>query len=251
MGNKPYITADKLKKYRFLILFSGVLIVFIFEVVRIVFARESFFFSIAESIILLLMALGAARLIFYIDDQRSQQLKKQLGELTDSYQYIGKINRQMSTLFDSTKIFTNEKSYHDTVNYVLDTILNSIKGEMAMIYYTDQGKAQNGFLRTLTRDEVLIAELKRLKEPIFKTIKNFLNKNPDREYIIGDLFKLSKGFKIDIFINTKLAIFPIIIKGELIGGIAIVYKYKQITDEEKRLLKNLTIKLGVIKILNE
>lgn len=94
------ILIKDLKKLKITILIIVIFIIFLYNLIDFIYFSETYlsiFFHVSSSIVIALLLIS---FVFYIFDKQKKHLDEQVKQLTDAYQYIGKINRKIDSLIE-------------------------------------------------------------------------------------------------------------------------------------------------------
>ena len=125
---------DKLKK---LIIFIVLIISLLKELIYLIFFHKNLLISALDFLVTMSIAIILIRICFYLIKQKETQLKYQIDQLTDSYQYIGKINRKIDSLLelDISSLDHSKKniSLEDSVKKTFSQLVNSVNAKAGLL----------------------------------------------------------------------------------------------------------------------
>ncbi len=132
MFNKRYLS--------FKILIIGLIIIFfiIIQVIDIFYLQKTSNIIIIDAIAALIFSILLIELIFKIITKKENQLKNQIEQLTDAYQYIGQINRKIDALLelDISNLDRSKKySLNESSTDIFNQLLNLVQAKAGYLYF--------------------------------------------------------------------------------------------------------------------
>ncbi len=132
MINKSYFT--------FKILVIGLIIIFfiLIQVIDLLYFSKPVNLIMIDAITALIASILLIEIIFKIIEKKESQLKNQIDQLTDAYQYIGQINRKIDSLLEldiSALDRSKKHSLHESSINIFNQLLNLVQAKAGYLYF--------------------------------------------------------------------------------------------------------------------
>jgi hypothetical protein len=130
------LSSDYNKLQKIIILFV-IVVCLVKEVIYLLFFHKNLLLSSLDLLITLTISIILIKIGFSLIKQKEKQLKYQIDQLTDSYQYIGKINRKIDSLLelDISSLDHSKKniSIEDSAKKIFSQLINSVSAKAGLL----------------------------------------------------------------------------------------------------------------------
>jgi len=207
-----------------------IIIVIIFslaaELINHLFLEKPFYSSLFDFCVTVSVTFFLIFLVFSIIDKKEKQLKIQIDQLTDSYQYIGKINRKIDSLLEldlanldhSKKDHSLDESTRKIFTQLLVS-LNAVSGLLLIDYPLNLHIYQH--YNTPHNFKLILERAAKNKPSTFYNSQN----EADRQYF------LQQGFEPEFFNKFILVYKPVYMHDKDIGAITLLFNKNSDLEE--------------------
>ncbi len=126
------------KKLRWAILISVILVIIIYNLIAHFLLSKAYSYIYLDLLITFLLSIIIIYFAFIIIEKKENQLKEQVDQLTDSYQYIGQINRKIDSLLEVDIASLDQSkniSLQNSTTKIFSSLINVLNAKAGLLSF--------------------------------------------------------------------------------------------------------------------
>lgn len=201
-------TNKEYKKLKWTIFISVLVIILIYNLIIHFWLGKQLIYIYIDLVITLLLSVAAIFFAFNIIEKKENLLKEQVDQLTDSYQYIGKINRKIDSLLEidiSSLDQSKNISLENSTAKIFSRLINVVNAKAGLLKFTY--KVDFKIFESAFNDEKIKENLKKIARQHYSDLYCSFNVGQQKyftELNIGqDFLKKYKIISKPIYMHDK------------------------------------------------
>jgi hypothetical protein len=196
------------KKLRWTILISVILVIIIYNLIAHFLLGKAYSYIYLDLLITFLLSVIIIYFAFIIIEKKENQLKEQVDQLTDSYQYIGQINRKIDSLLDVDIASLDQSknvSLQNSTTKIFSSLINILNAKAGLLSFNY--KTNFKIFESDLDDELIKTNLEKIAKQNYNKLYCSFNKDQQKYFtdlnIADDFFKKFKIISKPIYMHDK------------------------------------------------